>query len=317
MKIKKKAPTNPDCGFRISQTALGRFQDCRQKARWALDGWIPKTPSRPLLFGNFFHNCLALVNVYINKNKRMPNIEELESFCNDEWEHFLQTPDAADRTTAENMQYDAAVILVLLKNYVEHYYQKDVKCNWVNVEGRVDLKYANNRLMGFLDGAFELNDGKELWVFETKTRSREDLESLGRILHMEFQTFYYMHLVLMTQGRLPNGICYNIVFKPSIRKGKNETMNEFLARLDRDVHQHRDHYFQRLNVSIDPEEYHKWRTTTLDPLLQDYTRWATGKAPTYRNTANCNGKYGKCPYLELCSMGSYMYVKQQEWGGRK
>ena len=59
MKILKKS-TNPNVGFNISQSALGRFLDCRQKARYALDGWIAKKPSRPLLFGNFFHNCLLL-----------------------------------------------------------------------------------------------------------------------------------------------------------------------------------------------------------------------------------------------------------------
>lgn len=317
MRIKKKPVcTNPDCGFRISQTALGRFQDCRQKAKLALEGWVAKTPARPLLFGNFFHNCLAVVNAHFNVNKTMPTYEELENICNEEWEHFLESPEAADQLAAENMQYDASVILVLLSNYVDHYYKSDVERNWVNIEGRVAIDYANNKLMGFLDGAYEQN-GKELWVFETKTRSREDLESLGRILHMEFQTFYYMHLYKENTGRLPNGICYNIVFKPSIRKGKNETMPEFLKRLDADVKMHRDHYFQRLYVSIDPEEYIKWREGTLDPLLSDYTRWAVGQAPTYKNTANCSGKYGKCPYLELCAMGSTINVKKQEYGGRR
>lgn len=317
MKIKRKVETNPDCGFRISQTALGRFQDCRQKARWALDGWVPKKPARPLLFGNFFHNCLALVNIYINKNKEMPNEEELENICNDEWEAFLKTPEAADQETCETMQYDSQVIYVLLKNYIEYYFQKDVARNWVNVEGRVDIKYANNRLMGFLDGAYENSAGTELWVFETKTRSREDLESLGRILHMEFQTFYYMHMMLLTVGKLPNGICYNVVFKPSIKIKKGETMPQFLQRLDKDIKTDRTRYFQRLEVSIDPAEYYKWRDTTLNPLLSDYTRWAVGKGPTYRNTANCSGKYGKCPYLELCSMGSTVNVKKQDWGGRR
>lgn len=321
MKIKTKkksvAPSFPDCGVRISQTALGRFQDCRQKARLALDGWVSKRPARPLLFGNFFHNCLAMCNVFMQNNHRIPDQIEVESICNEEWEHFLDTPESADLEAANDMQYDAQVIRVLLQNYLEQYGDGDMQRNWVNVEGRIDINYKNNRLMGFLDGAYELKNGAELWVFETKTRAYEDLESLGRILHMEFQTFYYLHLVLEKTGRLPNGICYNVVFKPSIRKTKKETMLQFLNRLDSDIRTDRTRYFQRLYVSVDPEEYRKWKETTLDPLLLDYTNWMTGKAPSYKNTANCSGKYGKCPYLEVCALNSYMNVKKQDWGGRK
>ena len=316
MKILKKS-SNPNVGFNISQSALGRFQDCRQKARYALEGWVPKQPSRPLVFGNFFHNCLASVNAFIQKHKTAPSKGEIEELCNVEWEHFLQTPEAQHAETANQMQYDAQVILILLINYVEQYFDKDVLKNWINIEGRIDTAYAGNRLMGYLDGAYMLNEDKEVWVFETKTKSYEDLESLGRILHMDFQTFYYMHLFKRKTGRLPNGICYNIIFKPTIRKGKKESMTEFLQRLDKDVHQNRSRYFVRLNVSIDPSEYIKWRETTLKPLLKDYSRWATGKAPTYRNTAMCNGKYGKCPYLEICSLNSYALVKKQDWGGRR
>lgn len=316
MKIKRKIK-NPDCGFKISQSAIGRFQDCRKKASYALEGWVPKTPSRPLLFGNFFHNCLAVVNTYVNKKHIAPAMEELEMICNEEWEHFLQTPEAAHAETATNMQYDSQVILLLLKHYVDQYFKDDSVRNWVNIEGRIDIEYENNKLMGYLDGAYELKNGKETWVFETKTKSFEDLESLGRILHMDFQSFYYMHLYKLKYGVLPNGICYNIVFKPTIRKGKKESMSEFLDRLDKDISQNRPKYFQRLYVSIDPEEYEIWRDTTLKPLLSDYTRWATGKAPTYKNTASCNGKYGKCPYLELCAMNSTINVKKQEWGGRR
>ena len=108
-----------------------------------------------------------------------------------------------------------------------------------------------------------------------------------------------------------------MVFKPSIKVKKGETMPQFLQRLDKDIKTDRTRYFQRLEVSIDPTEYYKWRDTTLNPLLSDYTRWAVGKGPTYRNTANCSGKYGKCPYLELCSMGSTVNVKKQDWGGRR
>lgn len=316
MKILKKS-NNPNVGFNISQSALGRFQDCRQKAKYALEGWVPKQPSRPLLFGNFFHNCLAVINAFIQRKKVAPTKEEVEAICNDEWEHFLQTPEAAHTETATQMQYDAQVILILLLNYIDQYFNKDVEKEWINIEGRIDTTYAGNRLMGYLDGAYTLNEGKEVWVMEHKTRAYEDLESLGRILHMEFQTFYYMHLYKRKSGRLPNGICYDVIFKPTIRKGKRESMTEFLQRLDNDVHQNRSRYFVRLNVSIDPAEYVKWRETTLKPLLQDYTRWATGKAPTYRNTAMCNGKYGKCPYLEVCALNSYALVTKQDWGGRK
>ena len=120
MKILKKS-TNPNVGFNISQTALGRFQDCRQKARYALEGWVPKQPSRPLLFGSFFHNCLAAVNAYIQKYKQAPSKKSVEEICNEEWEHFLQTPESTYPEVATNMQYDAQVILVLLLNYIEQY----------------------------------------------------------------------------------------------------------------------------------------------------------------------------------------------------
>lgn len=315
MKILKKSD-DPNVGFRISQSALGRFLDCRQKARYALEGWIPRKPSRPLLFGDFFHNCLAVINDYINRRKIPPTNEEIELICNEEWEHFLQRPEAADPETAVNMQYDSQVILVLLQNYVNQWFKKDVEKDWINIEGRIDIPYQNNRLMGYLDGAYQLHDGKETWIFETKTRSYEDLESLGRILHMEFQTFYYMHMFKRKTGILPNGICYNIIFKPTIRCGKKEKMIQFLERLNREIHKDRGRYFQRLEVSIDPQEYVNWRENTLKPLLSDYTRWATGKVPTYKNTAMCNGKYGKCPYLELCSLNSTANLKKQEYGGR-
>ena len=72
-----------------------------------------------------------MVNVFTKNNRRIPDQRELEEICNEEWEAFLDTPNAADKDIAEQMQYDAAVIQVLLQNYIERYYDEDMQKQWV------------------------------------------------------------------------------------------------------------------------------------------------------------------------------------------
>jgi hypothetical protein len=208
------------------------------------------------------------------------------------------------------MFIDSELINVCIKAYIR-FHQEDFngKRKWVSLEQKFEVPFEGVTLHGYIDAVYEQK--KDLHVFETKTAGRVSTDMVD-LLHTNFQTFYYLHGYFLLTGRFLKYTIYNVVRKFEGRPRQDETPIQFAARFEQDLKIRPDYYFQRFPTLISKDEYGDWVNHNLKPLLHDYKAWRDGGAPHYCNTTNCEGKYGSCDFLPICSRDSYEGFKQKD-----
>lgn len=141
------------------------------------------------------------------------------------------------------------------------------------------------------------NHSTGLFLFETKTKGELDAKLMRRQLAFDLQTMLY--LVALDEAKkqkileIPDlpimGVRYNVVRRPlaggkgSIRQKKNQTEAEFYAELGEimkgavgqewGVMPDEHFFFMRWNVQITSADLEKFKTQTLNPLLEELCDW--------------------------------------------
>lgn len=289
----------------VSQSALNRFLECRKKARLVLDGWYPKKSSRALRYGSLFHATLEAVTHESIRIKKAPDalfIDQAVAKALANWEVDNQGLVKNDEIKQE-MLIDSALVAASMKQYVKHYPGDfDGSLTWVALEKRFEVSYMGLRLMGYIDSIYEKK--KLHSILETKTRSRVNPDIVD-ILHTDFQTFYYLHGLKLATGIFPEALVYNIAMKFGSKIKVNESIADYAARFSVELAKEPEKYFKRIRTDISKKEYEKWVVENLNPLLKDFKDWREGRIPDYCNTTNCDGKYGSCDYLPICSTNNF------------
>lgn len=289
--------------YHVSQSAIGRFMECRKKAQLTLEGWYLKRSSRALRYGSMTHAALEEATVYAMKHKSIPPAEVTQTAIQNfirKWEEENQEL-VADEQIAEEMVIDAALVEVAVTQYVRFHSDDFLGGKkWIALEKKFEIPYRGVVLFGYIDAAYEKDN--KVYIFETKTKGRISSD-LVDLLHLDFQTFYYIHGFYKATGKFPKATVYNILRKFESKKRVTETPAEYAERFKADIVSRPEYYFVRVNTDIPRASYDTWVDSTLNPLLDDYRLWREGKAPGYMNTGNCEGKYGSCDFLAACSRG--------------
>jgi hypothetical protein len=158
-----------------------------------------------------------------------------------------------------------------------------------------------------LDMLLRHKETKELWVVDHKTTSLSPLMR-AQTLPFEFQArLYQWVLKLARPNEKIGGYIHNIIQKPGIRVGKNETYDSYIEK------RVPEWYAERFELHSDdppiiqslvpaprhfcPEEL-LLQVLELAKACSSMTSWF--RFP--RREANCMGKFGNqpCPYLPLC-----------------
>jgi hypothetical protein len=152
------------------------------------------------------------------------------------------------------------------------------------------------RLRGKWDSADKTGD--ELWLQENKTKGRIDEQQILRQLKFDLQTMVY--LIALKQEQLDSfwrrankkwrdlplaGVRYNVVRRPlSGGKGtivrhkgtKNkpeESLESYYARLAQYIKDEPHTYFMRWNCRVGEEDIRRFKTESLDPILEQLCFW--------------------------------------------
>ena len=221
----------------------------------------------------------------------------IETWDIDEAIKTLITAFPKDQNEADEQDIATATVEALLTNYFQlykpfedHQPEKLFDMPMMAPNGR-SRKY---RIAGKIDDLVFQNG--RYWIVEYKTTSRLDANYIDR-LYLDSQITMYMY-AMERLGYDVAGVIYRIIRKPVLRRGKNESIEQFKERLTRDIADRTDFYFEehklyRSRNDIKTFEKMLYKEATLAENL-------TKAGCNFQHSVACN-MYGGCEYLPLCT----------------
>lgn len=313
----------------VSSSLLGSWINCREQFRLGvIEGW--RNPKTPIYFA--FGTCGHWVLQHAYEQEDLPSQKDVRSLVGDYeklWKSEWPNPPASQKQTME-MVYglNEAILPTYFRRWagdfpgekypVAHNTARIKK--WVALEKRFKIQYvypdgAFTWINGTRDGLFEDKHG-DLRVFDSKFRSVINEADTQETLPSDLQQMLYLWSVLEEKGEAPAGTLMNITRRPGHRRGQQESLKEFFARVAKDVSNPRkwDHNFFRIEMDITKKEILQWKARVLDPLMWDIRGWWEGRHPHYQNPHALISKYGRCSLFNAVVHGNFSGLVRRKPG---
>lgn len=271
----------------ITFSLLSRFLTCRERFRiTVIEGLKPvKTFNHRIEYGNMWHAC----EEELAKNK-VPGskwIFTLGEYCK---KLARQYPMQQDQ-----IHHWYNVCKIQFPEYGSHWVKHDDSKNRTPIaqEQVFNIPYylpsgRMVRLRGKFDGVDAI--GKDIYLFETKTKGDIDEVGIQRQLTMDLQTMLYMTALkygagvesietLKEKGYKLRGVRYNVIRRPlsggknTIRQTKNETEEQFYERLGGLIQEDPGYYFMRWKIDLGSNDIDRFRVRCLNPILEQLCDW--------------------------------------------
>lgn len=300
----------------VNASLLGRWLNCREKARLHLLGWTPKRISAGRIFGIVVHGVLENIYSDIQSGalESLPGPKRIKKEIAAQEKRWRRFNPRADAETLQNLEMNVLTAESVLPTYFQFWHEDIQKIDWIALEHKFTVPLAGTKLIGRMDGNFQPMKGKKvIWLFETKNKSRlgEQGESnLVDILPFELQTNLYLGAMAAMYQKVPGGLLMNIIRRPAFKGKKGESPAQLAHRIAADVKKRPDYYFIRLRMSVDAKDLATVGKEH-EALIQDFTAWSRGKGHHYRNSQECENKYGTCEYLRACSSRDFSGLYQR------
>ena len=289
----------------VTQSLLGMWRECKQKARLYLLRWTPNRTGKALTHGILGHSVLEHFHKMQQKDSKfIPTEAQVAKVVQvHARKHAAKEGSRWSGEQQQEFEMIVAQLTAVYPAYFEFWRKKPLK--WVNVEGvfRVPFVYANKNgkncstwLNGRLDGAYM--SSKKLWLMDAKNKSRIDENELGDTLLRDFQINFYLLAVQILTGKVPEGFTYNIIRRPGLKLGKKESMPGHVQRIRKHIADEPEHYFKRFEVSVDNNDLVMFKQELCDTLTEFHT-WFHGGMPVQFFGQPCVGKYGMCQYVPI------------------
>lgn len=295
----------------ITQGLLAKFMNCREETRLFLQGWNPKAPSSPaLMYGTIIHGILERIydDIRTSRRKVIPNDKDIAQYVRNVGILFKKENPSLSNEGRKLLEYSLLIAEAVVPGYLKRWWKHDAtKVKWQKLEQQFKIPYCckdgrKTFLRGKIDGVFT-NPG--LWLFESKSKSLVNEGNLIDTLSYEHQNNLYLRAARELYKKTPSGILYNIIRKSGMERKKTESLESFGDRLKKDILKRPEFYFIRYEIVVTPAEMARF-DKELEGMIVDFMDWCEGKRATYKNTAQCLTKYGRCPMLQICSSGSYV-----------
>jgi len=289
----------------VTQGLLACWMTCRQKARYVCEHWSRKRSALDnTTFGSLTHEALS----------RMYRVEDVpsEDVVTDIVNKVIREFEAEYMHRAKASEVEELEILGInmeqvLLAYVRRWASDWEGDQWVDTELSFRVKVVGIPVQGKIDGV--VRRGTKWWVFETKTRS-QIADNIVRQLAVDFQSQVYGYALEGIRGKRPAGVLYNVVRNPGLKAGKGN-LGGFAERLRADIDSRPDWYFRRFEVVGDKADQAAF-AENLKVVLGEFSLWAAGQSPCWRNYAACFSSWFPCDYLDLCSTGNTAGYVQRE-----
>jgi hypothetical protein len=307
----------------VTFSVLNGWLQCRESARLSLHGHTGRYSGMATTFGSISHNMLenAYKDIRAGRLKGAPSVDWVKKNLVALEKMWREENPMPDDTTRQHFELTMLLQESLMPLYFQHW-ANDFKMKWEQVEKEFKIPLTINHpnghvyktfLRGKMDGSFvagrNVLSGPTL--LETKTKSRLDEGNLSDILPFELQVNIYLRALLELEKKYPIGVLYNVIRRPGLRVKKNESLPAFAKRISADIRRRPDWYFIRMRMSVEPRDIDRFEGQLVD-LVGDFCAWWRGHAGHYRNSSNCENKYGVCWALPICSRGEYAHTFKRD-----
>ena len=308
----------------VSQGFIHYFLACREQTRLAYkELWTSHYEPLFREFGSCYHWLLGQI---YGKHKIPQNALAVKRMIDQYdvlWKKENPRPNQA-RLNQQDLVYGLAeeVLPAYLKRYDGDFggkykmgYNVVRPVKWIASEKMWKVKYklpfgigipaiSEVLIRGRFDQVFEDKKNK-LWLFETKCLSVIQEDNIVDTLPEDIQCLLYLLAIKLIYKRKPAGVLYNIVRRPGLRQGKDETLKDLLGRVKKDVNRpnRQDHYFKRIEMAIDWSEIEAWQEKFLNVILMEIRNWDIGEVQHWQNPDALTSKYGRCTLFDLVVKG--------------
>lgn len=294
----------------LSHSSIQTYLDCRQKFKLdKIDKLTTKKRKDYFLFGEAIHKFLEL------HYKGVPQpLEGIKAIYDKARKSGTLTADDEHK-----LSVDEATVTGIAKAYPRFYKGDSDRFTKYVPEHQFTVDFPTFQFVGFID-MLVLDAAGDWWVFETKTASPQVLNNdyIDRV-KIDSQVSGYMFAAKKLLGVMPRGVLYNVIKKPSIRLKRGESRVAFCTRVEQEYTKfgQMKEYFVRHELLVDHSQVKRWlkMTDKIGREIIEYFKSEENVAFPMRNTGQCIGKYGACPYLEICitnKVSPLLYEKRED-----
>lgn len=290
----------------LSHTALSTFLACQQRFAFHYEHRLsPSVAAEPLALGRAFAHALELSSPELGeKQLREQAAQEAERAAGNPW---LVAP------SQDEVDIQATIVREASRAYINRY-GTHAQTREVELRARVRNPAVGGRYSLTHDVMCRVDAVSTDWatLYEDKLVGQIPRRSLSARLALDRQVSLQTYLIWRATGVEVSEVRYRMTLKPAIRRRKDESHEDYLARIGEEYATRPDHY-------LTEEIAHRTRDDYLR-LEQELWEWAeqirrarrTGVWP--RNTGACHD-HGGCRFLALCAQepgAEHQFVTREE-----
>ena len=272
----------------ISYTSSADARNCWKRYYYrVILGLSPKKVSRAINVGSVVHPCFEM---YFNGASK----EEIDKYIHTTFDKAIQG--TLDPVEVENMIVDKYTVLGMWHNYpfnemefTKCFPEKKFKVRLANLRGV--------RLTGRVDGLVIRTD--KWWVREVKTTSL-DRRAFQSRASVSYQAAGYIYGIEKQEDIKIQGIVYDTIKRPLLRKGTSEKTEDFAKRIYADYSKDdkKKLYYERFYSYRSAKEISEYEIDMVK--LAREMRSRIRHNDWFRNTDNCYSYNSECPYKKIC-----------------
>ena len=199
------------------------------------------------------------------------------------------------REDAERAQVSAGIVEIMVRGALEEGSdwpdQAEVKFHLPFRNPATGRSSRTHAYSGMMDGLS--HDA----VWEYKSSSRVDVSYIDR-LDVDFQISAYLEAASIRSGRFIRKMIYRILRKPTMKRRKGDTVEDYIKRMEEDYAKRPEFYYFEEIITRTEAEMDLWRKEAWE-IHKRILYTENGGLPV-RNTESCVGRFGRCAFLDLC-----------------
>ena len=268
----------------ISHSSCSLARACPQKYKWHyIDGLRPIKKSNALTLGTIIHDAFDMY--YKNFS-----FDDVTAYIRNTMDAQINSASLPDQEDLQVIKFTALGMWTNYPNLNLSEFQE------IRSEEEFKVRLGNMRNVKFVGKSDRLvkKDGK-WWIGELKT-SGLPYQTFKNRMFVSDQVTAYVY-AWKQLGYPVQGVIFDFIKKPLLRKGINEDCLSFACRIMKDYQERPDNYFSRHFEYRSDKDVERWLEDMKHAVRAIRRIW---KGDTFRNTDNCWNYNSECPYKKIC-----------------